>query len=97
MAKNATLLVNTTSLGLAGKPALDFDVAVLPPRAAVYDIVYTPRRTALLEAAAGRGLDVVEGLGMLIHQARLAFHAWTGILPDADARLEEKLLGALSP
>ena len=73
-----TLLVNTTSLGMAGKPPLDLDLAHLPHSAAVYDIVYTPLETALLAAARARGNRCIDGLGMLLHQGRMGFEAWFG-------------------
>lgn len=73
-----TLLVNTTSLGMAGKPPLDLDLAHLPHSAAVYDIVYTPLETGLLAAARARGNRCIDGLGMLLHQGRMGFEAWFG-------------------
>jgi shikimate dehydrogenase len=76
------LLVNTTSLGMTGQPALDLDLARLPTEAVVYDIVYVPRITPLLAAAMARGNPVVDGLGMLLHQARPAFLAWFGVEPE---------------
>ena len=66
---DAGLLVNTTSLGMSGQPALDIDVARLPANAVVADLVYAPLETALLAAARSRGLRAVDGLGMLLHQA----------------------------
>ena len=76
--EGATLLVNTTSLGMSGKPPLELDLERLPHSAAVYDIVYTPLETALLAAARGRGNRCIDGLGMLLHQGRLGFEAWFG-------------------
>jgi shikimate dehydrogenase len=78
----AELLVNTTSLGMTGQPELDIRLDHLPPEALVCDIVYTPLQTKLLCAARARGNVSVDGLGMLLHQARPAFEAWWGILPD---------------
>ncbi len=69
----ADLLVNSTSLGMAGQPELDLDLAPLPARAIVYDIVYAPQETGLLKAARERGLQHLDGLEMLIGQAALAF------------------------
>ncbi len=74
----ATLLVNTTSLGMTGQPPLDLDLARLPLGAAVDDIVYVPLETELLARAKARGHRVVDGLGMLLHQGRLGFEAWFG-------------------
>lgn len=90
------LLVNAASLGMVGQPALDLDLALLPPEAIVADIVYTPLSTPLLAAAAARGNPVVDGLGMLLHQARPAFAAWFGHDPqvtDALRRFMAQTLG----
>lgn len=87
------LLVNTTSLGMHGGPDGPFmpDLSAAAPDLVVSDIVYVPRRTPLLCAAAARGLTVVEGTGMLLHQARLSFHAWFGVDPVVDAEIEALL------
>jgi shikimate dehydrogenase len=74
----AGLLVNTTSLGMAGQPPLVLDLAALPQSAAVADIVYVPLETPLLAAARRRGNRVADGLGMLLHQGRPGFEAWFG-------------------
>lgn len=81
------LLVNATPLGMAGSPAfarLDF-LQAMPPHAVVYDLVYHPRRTALLEAAARQGLRTVGGIDLLIRQAVRAFTFFTGKTPDTAA------------
>lgn len=81
------LLVNATPLGMAGSPAfagLDF-LQAMPPHAVVYDLVYHPRRTALLEAAARQGLRTVGGIDLLIRQAVRAFTFFTGEAPDTAA------------
>ncbi|MFZ5783202.1 MAG: shikimate dehydrogenase [Pseudomonadota bacterium] len=80
-----TLLVNTTSLGMAGQPPLEIDLAHLPHSAAVYDIVYVPLETALLAAARARGNRCIDGLGMLLHQGRVGFEAWFGVKVDVSA------------
>ncbi|QHL90049.1 shikimate dehydrogenase [Sphingomonas changnyeongensis] len=74
----ARLLVNASTLGMTGQPPLDIDLSPLPGDAIVYDIVYAPRETALLRAAAARGLDIVDGLAMLIGQAAYAFEILFG-------------------
>ncbi len=81
------MLINTTSLGMVGQPPLDLALERLPGDALVSDIVYIPRETALLAAARARGNPTVNGLGMLIHQARPAFQAWFGVMPQATAEL----------
>lgn len=83
----AALLVNATSLGMAGKPQLDLDLSALPAEAVVTDIVYVPLVTSLLASAAARGNRTVDGLGMLLHQARPAFQAWFGVDPEVTAEL----------
>ncbi len=93
----AALLVNTTSLGMQGHPSLAIDLTPLPPAAVVADIVYVPLETALLAAARGRGLRVVEGLGMLLHQARPGFEAWFGASPRVDAALRDLVAADIPP
>jgi len=80
----AALLVNATSLGMAGQPPLDLDLSPLPEDAVVYDIVYAPLETELLKAARARDLDTVDGLDMLIGQAALAFELLFGAEPPRD-------------
>ena len=79
---DAALVVNTTTLGMTGQPALDLDAAAINDDAVVCDIVYAPLQTPLLRDAAARGLRCVDGLGMLIHQARPGFEAWFGVAPE---------------
>ena len=86
------IVVNTTSLGMTGKPPLEMDLSALPKNAVVNDIVYAPLMTDLLLQAESQGNDIVTGIGMLIHQARPAFEAWTGALPQVSVALEEKVL-----
>lgn len=88
-----SLLVNTTSLGMKGQPPLEVDLAALPTAAAVYDIVYVPLETPLLAAARVRGNPVVDGLGMLLHQARPGFAKWFGIEPEVTEELRRFALG----
>jgi shikimate dehydrogenase len=83
----AGLLVNTTSLGMGGQPALDLDVGRLPSRAVVSDLVYAPLETPLLAAAKARGLKTADGLGMLLHQAVRGFELWFGQRPEVTAEL----------
>ncbi len=88
------LTVNTTSLGMLGKSPLEFDVGKLPDDSYVYDIVYAPLHTQILNDAVARDLKIVTGLGMLLHQARPAFEAWFGIMPDLDDALINKITKA---
>ncbi len=83
----ADLLVNCTALGMAGKPPLDVDLAPLAPGAVVYDIVYVPLETGLLAQARRRGHRVVDGLGMLLHQAGYGFRKWFGGEPRVTREL----------
>jgi shikimate dehydrogenase len=85
--EGAAMLINTTNQGMLGERPLDLALDRLPVRALVSDIVYNPRETALLAAARRRGNATVNGLGMLLHQARPAFHAWFGIMPEVTPEL----------
>ncbi len=93
--EGAGLLVNTTSLGMYGCAPLELDLLLLPPRAIVADIVYAPLITPLLQAARARGLGVVDGLGMLLHQAVLGFEAWFGRRPAVSDDLRAVLIADL--
>ena len=93
--EGAALLVNTTSQGMKGQPALDLDLARLPQDAMVSDIVYIPRETPLLAAARAPGNPVVTGLGMLLHQAVPAWQAWFGITPLVTAALRDAVEATL--
>ena len=92
----AALLVNATSLGMAGQPPLEVALDDLPPGAVVADIVYVPLETDLLARARARGNPVVDGLGMLLHQAVPGFAHWGGVEPAADAAVRSRLLEALA-
>jgi shikimate dehydrogenase len=81
------LLVNATSLGMHGQPALELDVAPLAADAVVADLVYVPLVTPLLAAARARGLKTADGLGMLLHQAVRGFELWFGQRPEVTAEL----------
>ena len=91
----AALLVNATSLGMAGQPALDLPLDDLPAGAAVSDIVYAPLETPLLAAARRHGCRTVDGLGMLLHQGRPGFHAWFGVDPAVDGDVRRAVAGDL--
>ncbi|MEZ5918384.1 MAG: shikimate dehydrogenase [Alphaproteobacteria bacterium] len=93
----ADLLINTTSLGMSGQPALDLRLALLPKKALVTDIVYAPLHTDLLKKAETQGNQTVTGIGMLLHQARPAFQAWFGVMPDVTPALEKLVLGTTDP
>ena len=90
--EGAALLVNSTTLGMEGQPPLDLDISRLPRQAPVYDIVYAPLETPLLAAARARGHVCVDGIGMLLHQARPGFAAWFGIEPEVTAELRNFVL-----
>jgi shikimate dehydrogenase len=83
----ACLLVNATSLGMAGLPKLDIDLAPLHRDTVVVDLVYVPLKTPLIAAARARGLATADGLGMLLHQAVRGFSLWFGVRPDVTAEL----------
>ena len=81
------MVVNTTSLGMVGQPALDIKLDRLPTSALAADIIYIPLETPFLAAARQRGNRTVNGLGMLLHQGRPAWKAWFGIEPEVTAEL----------
>jgi shikimate dehydrogenase len=81
------LLVNTTSLGMHGQPALELEVGLLPGDAVVTDLVYVPLQTPLLAAAQARGLRTADGLGMLLYQAVRGFELWFGQRPQVTPEL----------
>jgi shikimate dehydrogenase len=85
--QGAALLVNTTTQGMHGQSPLDVVLDHLPASAMVSDAVYIPQDTPLLVAARLRGHRTVNGLGMLLNQARPAFHAWFGVMPEVTPAL----------
>ncbi len=89
------LLVNTTSQGMHGNPALDLQLDALPTQAVVSDVIYVPLETPLLAAARLRGNVTVDGLGMLLNQARPAFAAWFGVMPEVTPELRRLLMATL--
>ncbi len=91
----AALLVNTTSLGMSGHDELEIELDALPKTAVVNDIVYAPLMTALLQRARARGNPIVDGLGMLLHQARPGFEAWFGVAPAVDEQLRRHVAADL--
>lgn len=94
-AAEADLLVNTTSAGMKGAAPLALDLGVLPRDAAVCDIVYNPLMTPLLTDAQTRGHRIIDGLGMLMHQAVPSFEAFFGTRPRVTAALRMILIEAL--
>lgn len=95
--RDHALVVNTTSLGMAGHAPLDLDLDRAPDTLAVADIVYVPLETPLLAAARRRGLRTVDGLGMLLYQAIPGFEAWFGVTPVVDDALRRFVAADLLP
>jgi shikimate dehydrogenase len=89
---DASLLVNTTPLGMAHSEALDIDVRLLDRDCVIADIVYVPIETPLLAAARRDGLATVDGLGMLLHQAVPGFERWFGVRPEVTDELRALLI-----
>lgn len=89
------LLVNTSSLGMKGQAPLELSLARLPKHALVSDIIYVPLETPLLAAARQRGNATVNGLGMLLNQARPAFQHWFGVLPEVTPELRRLVEASL--
>jgi shikimate dehydrogenase len=90
--EDADLVVNTTSLGMTGKPEMRVPLDGLRPGAIVNDLVYTPLRTRLLATAEDRGCRVVDGVGMLLHQAVPGFERWFGKRPEVDENVRAAVL-----
>lgn len=87
----ATMLINATSLGMAGHSPLNISLAALPAEALVHDIIYNPLETTFLRAAKLRGNPVADGLGMLMYQAQKSFALWHGITPEITPELKQLL------
>ena len=94
MIEDCATVVNTTSLGMTGKPEFRVPLDGLNPRALVTDLVYTPLKTQLLIEAEAIGCTVVDGLGMLLHQAAPGFERWFGQRPDVDEATRQAVLSA---
>lgn len=92
MLENSSFVVNSTSMGMQGQPELSFPYDCLTPEMLVTDLVYNPLQTRLLAEAAARGCQVVDGLGMLLHQAVPGFEAWFGHHPEVDEALRIEVL-----
>ena len=88
---DVAMLVNTTSQGMHGNPPLDLDLSALPRHALVSDVIYVPLETPLLAQARARGNPTVNGLGMLMNQARPAFQAWFGVMPEITPELRRAM------
>jgi shikimate dehydrogenase len=94
MLQDALTVVNTTALGMTGKPEFRVPLDALESRALVTDIVYSPLETPLLRAAAASGCTTVDGLGMLLHQAVPGFERWFGHRPEVDSATRAAVLAA---
>jgi shikimate dehydrogenase len=93
MLDDAVTVVNTSSLGMTGKPDFRVPLDGLKPGAVVNDLVYTPLKTDFLQQAEAAGCHVVDGLGMLLHQAVPGFERWIGTRPVVDDALRHAVLG----
>ncbi|MES2913595.1 MAG: shikimate dehydrogenase [Pseudomonadota bacterium] len=92
--EDAVTVVNTTALGMTGKPDFRVPLDRLNPKALVNDLVYTPLRTQFLIEAEARGCQTVDGLGMLLHQAAPGFERWFGVRPEVDEASRRAALSA---
>ncbi len=89
---DATTVINTTSLGMTGKPEMRVPLDGLRPGTVVNDLVYAPLETRFLASARAQGCRVVDGLGMLLHQAVPGFERWFGFRPDVTPAVREAML-----
>jgi shikimate dehydrogenase len=103
---NARLVVNTTPVGMASAsdpgaaercPLTPDELDALPPQSCVYDLIYTPRPTALLQAAGARGCQTLDGLEMLVQQGAAALRQWSGIEAVPVAAMRAAALAELDP
>ncbi|MEO6408059.1 MAG: shikimate dehydrogenase [Burkholderiaceae bacterium] len=85
------MLANATSLGMTGKGPLPMPLTRLPAGAIVGDLIYLPPETPLLAAARARGNVTVNGMGLLLNQARPAFKAWFGVMPEITPALQQAI------
>ncbi len=93
--RNCNIVVNATSLGMKNQPELDVNFTGLPENSLVTDIVYNPLETDFLKKARASGAIIVDGLGMLLHQAAPGFEAWFGKKPEVDDKLRSEVLNYL--
>ena len=89
---DVALLTNATNQGMVGKPAFDISLDKLSKQTLVSDLIYTPPETPFLAAAKARGNVTVNGIGMLLHQARPAFKAWFGVMPEITQGLRDAVM-----
>lgn len=94
MLEGATTVINTTSLGMAGKPEFRVPLDAIELGAVVNDLVYSPLKTVFLAEAEQRGATIVDGLGMLLHQAAPGFERWFGPTPVVDEATRQAVLSA---
>jgi shikimate dehydrogenase len=90
------LLINATNQGMSGNPPLEISLDKLSSRTLVSDLIYVPPETPLLTAAKARGNVIINGLGMLLHQARPAFQAWFGVMPEITPDLRAAIMATFS-
>jgi shikimate dehydrogenase len=95
LGRDAALVVNTTSVGMHGTDGLELDMAALAPGCVVTDLVYVPLETPFLAAARAAGHVVVDGLGMLLHQAVPGFERWFGVRPEVTPELRAVVAASL--
>jgi shikimate dehydrogenase len=94
MLEGAATVINTTSLGMAGKPEFRVPLDAIEPGSVVNDLVYNPLKTTFLAEAEQRGATIVDGLGMLLHQAAPGFERWFGPTPVVDEATRQAVLSA---
>jgi shikimate dehydrogenase len=92
ISRDAGLVVNTTALGMKGEGGVPLDMESLGAGVCVTDIVYVPLETPFLKSARLAGHRCVDGLGMLLHQARPGFEKWFGVLPDVTEQLRQLII-----
>ncbi|AZN70316.1 shikimate dehydrogenase [Georhizobium profundi] len=95
LVRSADFFVNTSALGLDGSDVPSIDFTSMRPGAVVTDIVYAPLMTPFLKEAKAQGLPIVDGLGMLLHQAVPGFERWFGLRPDVTEEVRDLVIADL--
>ena len=95
LSREASILVNTTTLGMKGVGSPGIDFGGFAPNCVVCDIVYVPLETAFLREARAYGLRTIDGLGMLLHQAVPGFEKWFGVRPQVTPQLRAEIVASI--
>ena len=90
--KNVNTVINATTLGMVGSDELQFSLLKANENTTIVDLVYNPINTPLLVEAHKKGCHVVNGIGMLLHQATPGFKEWYGVKPTITKELLNRVM-----